>query len=304
MSGPDISLIIPTYNCEKFIEKALRSVINQSYNCYEIIIIDDFSQDKTLQIIKNFKKKYNNILIFALEKNLGVSFCRNYGISLAKGEYVSFLDPDDWLEEKTYYKTLKFIKQGIDVITFGVEYDFFDNRESLKKYKYDNDYILDGRQAMKLYGCESCKISSIVNNKLYKRSFLLENNIKFDESVCYQEDDVFTFKVLMYTRKLAFISDVFYHYYQHPKSLIHQISVVSINHFVDSYLNLNKYLKNQQKFTIYKDEFYMKFIRSLKGVIKRTIKFCNKNNYEQLILLLFQRVIKEFDLSEIISYLD
>ncbi len=304
MSRPVLSLIIPAYNCEKFIERALRSVINQSYNAYEIIIIDDFSHDNTKQIITDFKAKCKKISLYTLDQNYGVSYCRNYGIRLAKGEYITFLDPDDWLDEETYCKSLKFIKQGVDVITFGIEYNYFDNRESLKKYEYENDYVLDGKQALRLYGCESCKISPIVNNKIYKRSFLLANNIKFDENVRYQEDDAFTFKVLMFAKEIAFISNAFYHYYQHPDSLIHQISALSMNHFVDSYHNLYIYLKEHQKFTIYKDEFYMKFKRSLKGVIQRTIEFGNKNNTEQLLIILFKRIIKDFDIFEILLYFD
>src|SRR5699024_10679179 len=96
-----ISVIIPVYNTEEFIEKCIESVINQSYNDIEIILINDCSTDNSLQKISNLQKEYSNITIFNFDNNRGVGAARNHGINHATGDYIYFLDSDDYLPETT-----------------------------------------------------------------------------------------------------------------------------------------------------------------------------------------------------------
>lgn len=106
-----VSVIIPTYNSEKYIEETLNSVLNQTYKDFEIIIIDDCSKDNTWKIIKEYEKKYNNIVCLKQEINKGVAEARNRGIDSAKGRYIAFLDSDDlWYKEKLE-KQLNFMKE-------------------------------------------------------------------------------------------------------------------------------------------------------------------------------------------------
>ena len=95
---PLFSIIIPLYNCEKFIEICLLSVLNQNFNNYEIIIINDCSKDRSLKICTKYKKKYPKIKIINQKTNKGVSSSRNLGIKSSNGEYIIFLDSDDYLE--------------------------------------------------------------------------------------------------------------------------------------------------------------------------------------------------------------
>ena len=105
-----LSVIIPVYNSQKYLVECLSSVCNYSYQDIEVIIIDDYSTDKSLCISQNFLKKFNFIKIFALKKNRGVSYCRNLGIKNAKGDYICFIDSDD-----------KLIKNGIKIILNQLE---------------------------------------------------------------------------------------------------------------------------------------------------------------------------------------
>ncbi|MGL4537662.1 MAG: glycosyltransferase family 2 protein [Cetobacterium sp.] len=96
-----VSVIVPNYNCEKYIEETLNSILKQTYKNIEIIIIDDYSSDKSYQIALTYAQKYQNIKVERLEKNSGAAVARNRGIKLAQGKYIAFLDSDDiWLEVK------------------------------------------------------------------------------------------------------------------------------------------------------------------------------------------------------------
>ena len=106
-----VSVIIPTYNSEKYIDETLNSVLAQTYREFEIIIIDDCSKDNTWEIIKEYEKKYNNIVCLKQERNKGVAEARNRGINKATGRYIAFLDSDDlWYKEKLE-EQLKFMKE-------------------------------------------------------------------------------------------------------------------------------------------------------------------------------------------------
>lgn len=106
-----VSVIIPTYNSEKYIEETLNSVLNQTYREFEIIIIDDCSKDNTFEIVKEYEKKYSNIVCLKQEQNKGVAEARNRGIKKSRGRYIAFLDSDDLWYEKKLEKQLKLMKE-------------------------------------------------------------------------------------------------------------------------------------------------------------------------------------------------
>lgn len=116
---PLISIITPCYNSADFISDTIQSVVNQSYNNWELILIDDNSKDETCAIIKKFTAKYNNIQLIKLDKNAGVSNARNLGLAAAKGKYVAFLDSDDiWLNNKLKIQ-VNFMEKNSLVMCFG-----------------------------------------------------------------------------------------------------------------------------------------------------------------------------------------
>lgn len=106
-----VSVIIPTYNSEKYIDETLNSVLDQTYREFEIIIIDDCSNDNTWKIIKEYEKKYNNIVCLKQERNKGVAEARNRGINKATGRYIAFLDSDDLWYKKKLEEQLNFMKE-------------------------------------------------------------------------------------------------------------------------------------------------------------------------------------------------
>lgn len=308
MDNSVLTVIIPTYNSEKFIGNILSSLASQIFKNFSIIIVDDASSDNTISIIKEQCKQNPQIKLISLKENHGVSYTRNIGIHNAKTPYITFIDSDDWIDISAFQDCSKYFIENVDIINYGLSYDYLYCNKSHQKYIYKYDCIISGEYALKIYGHtihDKYAITPIVNNKIYRLDFLLENEIFFDEETRYQEDDVFTFKALLFAKKYGFISSSCYHYLQNPTSTIHQVSQVSINHFIISYKHLLDFLNEKQIFEKYRNEFYLKFKSSLIGVIRRTIHYCNEvKQKRQLLIKLIKSIIENFDVEELLTYFD
>ncbi|SFD26322.1 glycosyltransferase family 2 protein [Clostridium uliginosum] len=124
-----VSVIIPVYNSSKTIEKTIKSVLCQSYTCFEIIIIDDCSTDNSFEIIENLSESDSRIILYRNQKNLGVAKTRNLGINMTKGEFISFLDSDDIWKSSKLEKQLEYIKQKNAHICY-TSYEMINNNET------------------------------------------------------------------------------------------------------------------------------------------------------------------------------
>lgn len=134
-----VSIIMPTYNCDKFIIKAINSVINQTYKNWELIVVDDYSMDKTYDILQNYIDKDNRIKYFKLYKNSGAAIARNKAIEVATGKYIAFLDSDDiWIPEKLS-KQIKYMEENQYNFTCTSFRRINENEEALR----NNSYALD-----------------------------------------------------------------------------------------------------------------------------------------------------------------
>ena len=171
---PQISVIMPVYNREKFIHTAVNSVINQTFKDWEFIIIDDHSQDKTFEIIKNYSQKDSRIKAFRNEKNSGSSITRNKGISLASGDYIIFLDSDDYFKEFAFEQRIKHFEQNPD-------YDFLVfptvrlNKKTGKTRPYNENIKEDHLE-------QFLNLDPVwqTMSPIWKRESVVKNNLKFD----------------------------------------------------------------------------------------------------------------------------
>ena len=210
--NPSVSIIIPVYNVENYLNRCLDSVVNQTFEDIEIICIDDGSTDNSLEILKNYAKLDSRIKIFS-QKNLGPGFTRNFGLNQALGEYVLFVDADDWIDIDSV-KILYHIasSKNLDLLLFLVEN--FDEKQNLF---YEDDYYnnvnLPDHFYDKVFNHENIKeyifsLATIPYNKLYKRSVLEKYNIRFPEDVFF-EDNPFHFEVLLASKKISIIRKYF-----------------------------------------------------------------------------------------------
>jgi glycosyltransferase involved in cell wall biosynthesis len=207
---PSISVIVPVYNTEEYLTECLESVTNQTFKNIEIICVNDGSTDGSLDILEKYQKKDSRIIVID-SKNGGVSSARNKGIKASRGDYITFVDSDDYLGLDTYEKCFKKIKETeSDILVFDWEYFPTGNNERKLPEK---SYINDSFNCIYEYD-----IANFVCNKLFKRSLITENNIFFNEKVEYCEDDLFTLMVVPKAKNIILFSQKFYHYRQRSGS--------------------------------------------------------------------------------------
>ena len=225
MKEPFFSIVITAYNTEKYIKQCICSVINQKLGNCEIIIVDDCSSDNTLKIAEEFS---NRVKIIKSQSNMGVWHSRNQALNIARGDYIFFLDGDDWIADNALdiaYKELS--KNRVDVL-FCPYVVFWQNKN---KYRYFNPkYRLKKLRKLKRPFDKKtpAKILYSTNyevcTKFYKRSFLLENNIKFKE-LKYAEDLPFYYEVLFFAKSFSYLKKPCYFYRKgHKESLANSIS--------------------------------------------------------------------------------
>lgn len=212
---PKVSVIIPVYNVEKYLAECLDSVINQTEKDIEIICIDDCSTDSSLNILQEYAKNDNRIVILQNEQNSGQSVARNKGLEIAKGEYVLFVDSDDFIEPNLLEIALKYVND-VDIVCFDYrEYNPDKLGSFTHNYTFDNR-LYSGEE----YFFEATKTYSIIVitcNKLYRKNFLLENNIRFVPGLLY-EDFLFYFYCVLKAKNIRCIDDKLYIYRIRPES--------------------------------------------------------------------------------------
>ncbi len=222
-----VSLIVPIYNAQKYLNLTLSSLMRQTYKNIEYILIDDNKKDNYLKIIKKYEKKYKNVKIIALSENKGVSYARNEGLKVAQGDYLFFCDCDDFIDDDTISKTIIAAKENqADLVEIKKIYWFkhgkrvlyFDAPQLQEKF-----YI----NAMRINNKEVCT-STYSTGKLYHRNLI--GKTLFDESIRCYEDLVFSNEISKKVKKHVFLDNVNYHYLQRRDSLINSISPEHLNY--------------------------------------------------------------------------
>ena len=215
MQNVKVSVIIPVYNCQDYLKRCLDSLLNQTLEDIEIICVNDGSNDNSLNILREYQAKDSRFVVIDKE-NGGQSIARNTGIDIAKGEYIGFVDSDDWVDldfyEKLYY-TAKMHKA--DIAAAGII-----RLNNIKKrfYLKITDEISSTNYDTKLKLCD-VPDKSYIWNKIYKTESYKKLNLKFTENRFY-EDIVFTPQILFYLEKLVTVPDTYYSYWDRPNSTV------------------------------------------------------------------------------------
>lgn len=214
------SIIIPMYNVEKYIERCILSCCNQNIAIleYEIIVVNDGSPDRSLEIATNFEQKFSNIKIISQE-NQGLSVARNNGLKVAKGEYIWFVDSDDWIERNCLLDLYKKCSEfSLDVLSFEAndcDGEICVKRESFKDY---NEFPIDGKSYLL-----SGKIVFPVCFKIFRRDFLLNNNLFFMKDIMH-EDNEFVPRMFYLSKAIMKIDFVPYNVFQNSASITRSVN--------------------------------------------------------------------------------
>lgn len=266
-----ISIIIPVYNSAKYLRKCLNSIINQTFDNIEIICINDGSTDNSLSIINEYAKIDSRIKVYTIE-NKGVSAARNYGILVATGEYIGFVDSDDWIDKDFYEKLYDAIKSEHADIAVG-------EIKRVNKFWQNYHLKINGKHVTENIN-EKVKLCNMpdkcyVWNKLYKSEMLKNSDIRFEEGIIY-EDILFTLQILNYSKKLVTVPGTLYYYLRHTNSLVTLKDNKSLNNSEyarnkakqfckDNNINLN-FTEVTYRFKVFNLTIYKTKIKGLKKI--------------------------------------
>ena len=214
MNNIDLSIIIPVYNVENYLRRCLDSILLQpSSITYEILLIDDGSSDKSGAICDEYQSNFPNVFVSHIENN-GVAEARNLGISLSKGNYLYFMDPDDFLSDNFFDKISSNLKQKWDVLCFGYN-EIKENRNtvlSCRPHFYTHCGLL-GKNEFRNEFIELFKTDMMYNvwSRIYNKTFILKHDIRFPNKQI-GEDTLFNFQVYRHLNTILFIDSTLYNY--------------------------------------------------------------------------------------------
>lgn len=296
-----ISIIVPIYNVKKYIDRVVNCLINQTYHNLEIILVDDGSTDGSSKICDKYKKKDNRIIVIH-QKNSGVSVSRNVGLKYATGEYIGFVDSDDYISLNMYetlYNNLTNTNSDISVcnhLTFKDKLPEFDNESNIK--------IFDRIDALKDI-ITGGVITNFLWNKLFKKEVF--ENISFPEGKIYEDLYVMP-RLIDNANIICFDSKRMYGYYQRSDSYVNSYSLDKNNNYLefcdDCYEYLSKYEKLEEERESYRCFYiYTAFLQASKSkrldiinsdemntlhqTFCKNIKYFRKNNSFKKIVLYY-----------------
>lgn len=255
------SIIVPVYNVEKYISKCLKSILNQSLEDFECLIIDDGSEDNSIEIANDLIKNDARFTIYHKE-NGGLSDARNYGLDLAIGEYVCFVDSDDYIHKDMLKETYYVAKEnGSDITTFDLYYEYDDGHKELTKggnkpisyYEEDKDLLF---------------IVHSANNKIFRRVFLQDKRFVYGMSY----EDLASIPIwLAQANNVTYVNKALYYYMQRGTSISHSYD----ERIFDIYKAINNIKNNLHLSSDEVSEFYLK-----QGLVSIMLKIREMDNKE------------------------
>ena len=279
---PKVSVIVPFYNVEGYIEKCLETLVNQTLQEIEIILVNDGSKDRSVNIVKKFQSSYPEKIVYLEKENGGLSDARNYAIPHAKGEYIAFLDSDDYVEKDMYQKMYELaVKENSDM----VECDFY--WEYPNKTRKDVGEIYHGSNEM------IEKIRVVAWNKLIKKEILEDTKIQFPKGYRY-EDVEFTYKLIPYIKNVSFLKEACIHYIQREGSISNSQNERTKEIF-DVLEHVLQYYKEIDIYEKYKTELEYIYIRyAFCSSLRRISKIQDETIQENLLTLTWNNVQEKF----------
>lgn len=279
---PKVSVIVPIYNVEKYLEKCINSLLSQTLEDIQIILVNDGSKDNSGNIAKEYEKNNKDRVIYVEKENGGLSDARNYGLKYATGDFIAFLDSDDYIEKNAYEEMYnKAIEGNADY----VECDFI--WEFPNKIRVDKQYPYKNKKEMLSF------VRVVAWNKLIKRQLIIDNNLEFPKGLRY-EDVEFTYKLIPFINKFAYVDKPFIHYVQREGSIanVQNERTAEIFTVLDNVIEFYKKNNINEK---YRDELEYNYARYLLcSSLKRMCKIKDKTIREKLLTESWERLNLNF----------
>ena len=244
-----VSVIVPIYNVENYLEKCLEQLAKQTLKDIEVIMVDDGSTDNSSEIAKRYEEKYSHFKLVR-KTNGGLSSARNFGMKYAMGKYLYFCDSDDYIFDNTLeLLTCKAEEQQLDVVKFCA-YEFNDSDEDnlwIKAYKYNGDYkeVTTGKQLLKEMYEHVDNIPSACLS-LIRRSVISDNDIRFIEGIIH-EDNLFNFQILYFSDKVLLLKEYLYCRRYRRGSIVQSIDYYkTFEGYARTAIEIDKLVKNDR----------------------------------------------------------
>lgn len=264
-----ISIVVAVYNAEKTLKKCVDSLLNQTYNNIEIILVNDCSKDNSLDICNEYSKANYNVKVISNNRNSGVSDTRNNGIDNSTGEYICFVDSDDYVESN-YIEVLYYYYQKYNTVPICgfVYHDEYNHAKPVKYSWSGNEGLVSLGEAFKL---NSELYLTALWNKLFNNNVIKENNVRFDETISMGEDLKFTLDYFTISNidKVYVFSDYLYHYTKlSGDTLMSSFATSGINKAIERLKLIEKIAK---KYNANAHIEYEKALSNLKCIYKYNI---------------------------------
>ena len=279
---PKVSVIVPIYNVEKYLEKCINSLLSQTLEDIQIILVNDGSKDNSGNIAKEYEKNNKDRVIYVEKENGGLSDARNHGLKYATGDFIAFLDSDDYIEKNAYEEMYnKAIEENADYVECDFIWEFHNKIRVDKQYPYKN------KKEMLSF------VRVVAWNKLIKRQLIIDNNLEFPKGLRY-EDVEFTYKLIPFINKFAYVDKPFIHYVQREGSIanVQNERTAEIFTVLD---NVIEFYKKNNIYEKYRDELEYNYARYLLcSSLKRMCKIKDKTIREKLLTESWERLKLNF----------
>lgn len=307
-STPVLSVVIPVFNGESFLGRCIESVLNQSLKDIQIIVVDDGSNDCSVNEALKYVQIYPNVQLVKHTENLGTGVARNTGMGYATGKYTAFLDADDWIDTNVYLElTTALDKTFADIALCGIRTEHSNALLSTVRYYYPHSNLISGKFALKLL----CKtemqdtfISPMVGNKVFRTDFIRTAMLSFPQRKLF-EDDEFMFLAFCKAAKVIIIPDVYHHYFQRETSTMHSFSKQYIDCLLQAFRCIYDELNKADCFVAYETEYYAFLDRCITSLLD-TLFSCEQSVAVQrrYITYLFEQLLTSFTLEELLSHME
>lgn len=214
----ELSIIVPVFNTEKYLRECVDSILAQTFTDFELILVDDGSKDSSLKICREYEQKDRRVKVIHQE-NGGPGKARNKGLENAKGEWIGFVDSDDWIEKETYETALNIAKQkNADLVQWELAMEY-PEKSVLNKCKTDGFFA--AKQSGEYY-------RSVVYASIFMRKIIEENKIRFPANSSLSEDALFNYQYYLKAKNCYYIGKCFYHFRQNDSSITHNVTKAMI----------------------------------------------------------------------------
>lgn len=285
-----ISIVIPVYNAEKYIQRSIECVVNQTYKDWELLLVDDGSTDSSLSICESYSKRYPNIYCMT-QNNTGPSAARNNGLGHAQGDYVAFIDADDWFDAdllSDYAKAIE--RQQYDVVFQGFVREFDNGSRVEPSFAMSIDTNSASKKDIicrlyknRVFGWSWCKV--------FRKEVIDRYQLAFDESLRLWEDELFTINFLKHAESIRTLDCHHYHYIQYEGSLMNTNNTYLRRLALSEIMNDNlKELANEELSDYINDNYNKKLKYSLlMALMNKSDHLCSSAKKRELLRKYYDR---------------